>query len=371
MLVVALVASLAAGVASAQQDNLSCRPGEEYHQVVGGIVDGFAAPMEAPNPRPALAPPMLPGPLNPAVNLYDQTSSDTWFGESLTSPAPAVNTVVSARLSTRTRPTAGNANDGFHLWQADTGNGLPGPRPLLASYSPPTTNGISTIDFGSTPGNVPTATGMTPITPPPQSSTLVLLALNTSPRVLDVTLWDDTAIDFIRLETCSVPPKKPYDLGVRKSREGEKYLIQVTNLGKPIPAGSKIEIVDLVPQGVSLGAFPPSQGWTCAPPGPIVGPDVRTCTFMVTTPIATNGALPLLAMQMKGKPECPNCVRVKLYVKTVKTQDETGALPHELLGRRVKPVAVRPELKVFPPPGSLQLQLVKEPDMTNNASCAF
>jgi len=83
---------------------------------------------------------------------------------------------------------------------------------------------------------------------------------------------------------------------VRKQKDGDKYLIQVTHPGQPIPTGSRIEVVGLVPQGVSIGRFSPPQGWTCTPPCPIVGPDAFTCTFVVTTAIPLNGTLPGLVM---------------------------------------------------------------------------
>jgi hypothetical protein len=59
--------------------------------------------------------------------------------------------------------------------------------------------------------------------------------------------------------------------------------------------------------------------WTC--PGvlfPVVGPDAFTCSYQIPVAgIASNTNLPQLVFKSEGKSECPNCMKTKLYLKSV------------------------------------------------------
>ena len=97
-------------------------------------------------------------------------------------------------------------------------------------------------------------------------------------------------------------------------------------------------MTEIVPAGLIITSASIPAGWTC--PGvafPVNGPDAFTCSFAINATIASGQHLPQIAFKTEGKPECPNCMRVKLYLKSV--------------SEGVKPV--------------------DEVDMKNNASCAM
>jgi hypothetical protein len=154
---------------------------------------------------------------------------------------------------------------------------------------------------------------------PPYNGGTFYSDLNNNPaHELHVFVQDDTSVDFVQIEYCYKPAAPKYDLVATKKHEGSAYTLDVTNNGSPLSPSGKIDMVEIVPAGLTItGANLPS-GWTC--PGvsfPVNGPDAFTCTFAITTTIATGQHLPQIVLKAEGKPECPNCMKVKLYLKSV------------------------------------------------------
>jgi len=180
-------------------------------------------------------------------------------------------------------------------------------------------------------------------------STNWLQALNAS-HALDVYVEDDQSVDFTGLELC-FETKLPYDIGVTKVRDGNLYLIRVTNLGKPISPPAKIEVTEMVPAGLTVTAMSIPAGWTCTPAAPVTGPDAIICTYIVTGTIATGQALPAIVLKTVGKGTCANCVRARLY------------MPYMLPPRN------KEDERPGSPPASLPWHVIHEANEDNNVSC--
>jgi hypothetical protein len=74
-------------------------------------------------------------------------------------------------------------------------------------------------------------------------------------------------------------------------------------------------VVEVVPAGLTITTFPPSP-WTCTGLLPVVGPDSFTCSYQIPSGgIAAGANLPQIILKSEGTAECPNCMRVKLYLK--------------------------------------------------------
>jgi hypothetical protein len=111
------------------------------------------------------------------------------------------------------------------------------------------------------------------------------------------------------------PPK--YDLVASKKREGSAFILTVHNAGQQIMPTGKVDVVEVVPAGLTITSFP-SGPWTCTGVLPVVGPDSFTCSYQIPSGgIPANSNLPQIALKSEGKSECPNCMRVKLYLKEV------------------------------------------------------
>jgi hypothetical protein len=162
-----------------------------------------------------------------------------------------------------------------------------------------------------------------------------------------------------QIDNVSVTELASYDIAVKKSHQGNKYIVAVTNPGSAIPVGAKIEVIDVVPPGLTLTVAASNLPWTCTPAGTIVGPDSITCTYSVTTAIPTSGSLPVLqfvASPSPMSPDCPNCVRARLYLSNVIGFAELEA--HLQKGRIVTPIW-----------SPKSLVLVSESNLANNVSC--
>jgi hypothetical protein len=137
-----------------------------------------------------------------------------------------------------------------------------------------------------------------------------------------------------------VPPGPPkpakYDLVANKKHEGSAYTLDVTNAGQAISPSGSIQVVELIPPGLTIAGIGAPSPWTCTGSFPMVGPDAFTCTYPINAVIPMGQHLPQIVLKTTGTPECPNCMRVHLYLKEV----SGGQKP------------------------------VEEGDMKNNASCA-
>ena len=103
------------------------------------------------------------------------------------------------------------------------------------------------------------------------------------------------------------------DIAAKKQRmPGPIYQVTVANNGPAISGSSKLEFVDLVPQGVtvvSIGA----PGAACAYAVlPVVGPDVITCTRLFPGGIPA-GTVWTVTFKIQGEGHCPNCIKARLY----------------------------------------------------------
>jgi hypothetical protein len=154
-------------------------------------------------------------------------------------------------------------------------------------------------------------------------------------RALHIYVQDDTSVDFIQIEGCYKPAAPKYDLTASKKREGSAFILSVHNNGSQIMPTGKVDVVEVVPAGLTITSFP-SSPWTCTGSLPVVGPDSFTCSYQIPAGgIAAGANLPQIVLKSEGKSECSNCMRVKLYLKEV----SEGAKP------------------------------VNEDDMKNNVSC--
>jgi hypothetical protein len=323
---------------------LSCAAPSQLYSVTHGVANNFAGDGSS-QPTPNMAYFSSQGiSLSSTTNTFDQTANDYHFGDTLPIAVPQGSTVTSMRLTTRLKPTdtqcsgggggggggpsGGNNNTGrtigpptgcgsagpgasndainFHVWNASGAthtspvSGFP-----IASIS-------ATGDWGlPDPAEIFTFDFMT--AQPLLFNAVTVGAGLPPPLNLDVYIQDDTSVDFLTLELCYVPPK-PIDLVAHKTRTKNSYTLSVTNAGAALPAGSVVQVLELVPSGLTMSVPPVSGPWACSPSGPVQGPDAVTCTMTVGAGgIATGGSLPSIQIPFKGQlTKCPNCMRVRL-----------------------------------------------------------
>lgn len=305
-----------------------CAQGEWQGKVTGGKDDNFAGGAQVPEkPSPSsFFQTSLPNlNLNLPANVYDQTASNYHFGDTLGFTPPPGHTVTKARLTTRLKPNSGDAtNDGISFSSNPWSVPIPGARvgfainslPGAATWAPPHPPELFVFDFD--PANVKVYGNGVPGTPaagPPYNGLEFFKALNANKR-FDTYVEDDTGVDFVQLELCAV---RKYDLVASKKHDGNVYILDVTNAGQQINPTGKIDVVELVPAGLTILPFTPPPGWVC--PGitfPVIGPDAFTCTFAIPAGgIATGAHLPPIVLKTDGTAECPNCMRARLFLKEV------------------------------------------------------
>ena len=155
-----------------------------------------------------------------------------------------------------------------------------------------------------------------PTTPAGYNSAAFFTGLDTA-RELGIYVQDDTSVQSIELELCAKPAPK-YDLVATKKHDGNIYTLNVTNAGSQIMPTGSVQVVEVVPVGLTIDSASAS-GWQC--PGvlfPVVGPDAFTCNYPIPAGgIASGGSLPAIVLKTEGKPECPNCMRARLFLQNV------------------------------------------------------
>jgi hypothetical protein len=272
------------------------------------------------------------------TNIYDQATSNYKFGETFKLPAGQVTKI---RVTTRLKPLTGQPdNDGISF--STKPNFTPGHFSFsLSSLAPPWTSGqaakLFVFDFGA-PGStiqVNGAASSPAVTVPAMFYTDITANPN---HEIHIYQQDDSSVDFVQIEACVKPLPPKYDLVASKKHDGNVYLLNVHNAGSQIMPSGKVDVTEVVPAGlVILSAS--GAPWQC--PGvifPVVGPDAFICSYQIPAGgIAANSSLPTIILKTEGKSECPNCMRVKLFLKSVSDG--------------VKPV--------------------EEGDMKNNASCTM
>jgi hypothetical protein len=295
-----------------------CERGESTFKAGNGTDDNFAATLD---PKPHAAADFSAAAGLAATNIYDQTASNYHFGDSFTLPSGQITKV---RLTTRLKPNSGDAtNDSIDFfasnpWPGSTParvgfviNNLPG----AATWAPPHAPELFVFDF--LPASVVVYGNNVPGTPaasPPYVGSAFFPALDVSKR-FDIYVQDDTSVDFVQIELCYKPK---YDLVASKKREGSYYTLDVTNAGQPISPSGSIQVVEIVPSGLTITAPPNAPNpWTCTGSFPMVGPDAFTCTYPINAVIPAGQHLPQIVLKVEGKPECRNCMRVHLYLKEV------------------------------------------------------
>lgn len=295
----------------------ACAPGEKLFTAANGTNDNFAGTTD-PKPHPSNQFISAVG-LLAASNIYDQTSSNYKFGDTFTLP-PGPDQITKVRVTTRLKPLTGQPdNDGISFsgkLQFTPGHFSLGLNTLTPGWGTTQTAAkLFAIDFDTSGTQVhvngaPFNAGATYAT--------FYADLNAN-RVLHVYVQDDTSVDFVGIEGCVKPPAPKYDLVASKKREGSSaFILNVHNAGSQIMPTGHIDIVEVVPAGLTLTGA--SLGpWTC--PGtvfPVAGPDAFTCSYQIPAAgIAPNANLPQLVFKSEGKSECPNCMRAKLYLKSV------------------------------------------------------
>jgi hypothetical protein len=303
---------------------LKCEPNEKAFKDGNGLVDNFVGTGTMDPPTHPVGIPGLS-----ATNIYDQTVGNYHFGDTFTlgTPGQITKIRVTTRLkaipdvpsndaisfSTSTGFTSGHISVALPSWTAGQNRWfwftlLPGS--LLGAASSPASV------FGPLP-------------------TVPASFFDPTSNQFHVYVQDDTSVDFVQIEGCYKPAPPKYDLTASKKHEGSAYMLNVHNNGSQIMPTGKVDVVEVVPAGLTITSFP-SGPWTCTGSLPVVGPDSFTCSYQIPSAgIATGANLPQIVLKSEGTPECPNCMRVKLYLKDI--------------GGGVKPV--------------------DEGDMKNNVSC--
>jgi len=283
-----------------------------------GTDDSFAGTADSPtHPTNAFA--MQPGILlNAATNKYDQTASNYHFGDSFQLPLGQITKVT---LTTRLKWNSGDANNDGISFSAKTaftpghfgfglGTGVAGPLvPGWGTSSQPPTKFKFEFDSTGTQIHVNTVG----ISVPGYSGATFYSDL-TQNRVLHMYVQDDTSVDFIQIEGC-YKPKPKYDLVASKKHDGNLYILNVHNNGSQIMPTGHVDVVEVVPAGLTITSFP-GLPWICTGVLNVVGPDSFTCSYQIPGGgIPANSNLPPIVLKSEGTAECPNCMRVKLYLK--------------------------------------------------------
>ncbi|HEV7600487.1 MAG TPA: hypothetical protein VGO49_09545 [Bradyrhizobium sp.] len=265
-----------------------------------GTDDSFAGTADPP-PHPV----GIPG-LSVATNIYDQTASNYHFGDTFTLNKPGQITRI--RVTTRLKANSGDAtNDGISF------STVPTFTPGYITFSLPWATGTRKFWFDLIPGS---QLGM--VSSPPGGAGLPPNVPGTffdnSPQRLHVYVQDDTSVDYIQIEGCFKPAPK-YDLVASKKHDGSAYFLNVHNAGSQIMPTGHVDVVEVVPAGLTITTFPLGP-WSCTGSLPVVGPDSFTCSYQIPGGgIAAGANLPPIVLKSDGTAECPNCMRVKLYLK--------------------------------------------------------
>jgi hypothetical protein len=311
-----------------------CDPTDKMFQVQNGTNDNFVGTGTAdPKPHPV----GIPG-LNTS-NIYDQTASNYHFGDSFTLPAGQITRI---RLTTRLKANSGDANnDGISFSASPTftpghfGFAL---NTLVPGWGTSAPAKLFVFDFDASGAQVHVNVPGSPFSAGPPYSGAAFYADLTLNHVLHMYVQDDTSVDFIQIEGCAKPLPPKYDLVASKKHDGNVYVLNVHNAGSQIMPTGKVDVTEIVPAGLIIDSASGAP-WQC--PGvifPVIGPDAFTCSYQIPPGgIAANSPLPAIILKTEGKSECPNCMRVKLFLKS--------------MSDGVKPV--------------------EEGDMKNNASCTM
>lgn len=303
-----------------------CLPNEWAGQVQRGINDNFAGGNSEPT-APSADFQAVPGlNLNAPTNVYDQMASNYHFGDTLSFNPPPGFVVTKVRLTTRLKPNSPDAtNDGIdfasHPWPtplpaggARVAFGIGSMTGGSASWQPPHPAASFVFDFDPSAVKVYVNNNLVIPTPPPNPGYVgsdFFLALNQNKR-FDMYAQDDTGADYALLEICA---QRSYDLVASKKHDGNVYILNVHNNGQQIMPTGHVDVVEVVPAGLTITTFPPGP-WTCTGSLPVVGPDSFTCSYQIPSGgIPANSNLPQIILKSEGKPECENCMRVKLYLK--------------------------------------------------------
>jgi hypothetical protein len=289
----------------------SCAKGEIAFKDGNGTDDHFVGTGTAdPLPHPV----GIPG-LSTTTNIYDQTASNYHFGDTFTLKQTG-GSITKFRVTTRVKSNSSDSNnDGFSFSIQPTFT------PGHYSYGFAIGAGLIgwgdlTFEFQRTPNQI-NVNGIAKDPAPLLSynSTNFFNSLDTG-APLHFYVQDDTAVDFIRIEGC-YKPKPNYDLVASKKHEGSAYTLDVHNNGQQIMPSGHVDVVEVIPAGLTITSFP-SGPWTCTGLLPVVGPDSFTCSYQIPGGgIATGANLPQIVLKSEGTAECPNCMRVKLYLKEV------------------------------------------------------
>jgi hypothetical protein len=295
-----------------------CEAGEMAFKDGNGTADNFAGTADPPT-HPSAAFAMSSVLLNATTNKYDQTASNYHFGETFTLNQPGITKI---RLTTRLKWNSGDANNDGISFSAKTGftpghfgfglgTGVGGPLvPGWGTSSQPPT----TFTFEFDPAGTQIHVNTVGITVPGYSGATFYSDLNSN-HVLHMFVQDDTSVDFIQIEGCYKPAPK-YDLVASKKHDGNVYLLNVHNAGSQIMPTGHVDVVEVVPAGLTITSFPTTPPWVCTGLLPVVGPDSFTCSYQIPSGgIAANSNLPQIILKSEGTPECENCMRVKLYLK--------------------------------------------------------
>jgi hypothetical protein len=288
--------------------------------ILHGKIDNFAGGGDSP-PTPSdplkIQFPQLVS--QAANNIFDNTGVNYLFGDTLFLNAlPIGSTITVARVSTRLKPNGGDGsssagNDTFSFQSGGSRFGyflkdLPANTSVghWGNNIPSQASGVNFTFTFTTVANPANTTSPYPAN---------FLALIASTRMLDIWAQDDTSVDYVQLDLCYKPLK--YDLVASKKRDANLYILNVHNNGSQIMPTGHVDVVEVVPAGLTITSFP-SGPWTCTGSLPVVGPDSFTCSYQIPAGgIATGANLPPIVLKSEGKAECPNCMRVKLYLKEV------------------------------------------------------
>ena len=283
-----------------------CETNEMAFKDGNGIPDNFAGTGTV---DPATHPVNIPG-LISTTNIYDQTAGNYHFGDTFILTPPGQITKI--RVTTRLKAIPDiPSNDAISF---STSLGFTSDH---FSYALPSWNaGQNRLFWFEFPASLPLLVNGSAVAAPLVPGTFYTTLNNTSHQ-LHVYVQDDTSVDFIQIEGCYTPKPK-YDLVASKKHDGNVYILNVHNNGSQIMPTGHVDVVEVVPVGLTITSFPTNPPWTCTGSLPVVGPDSFTCSYQIPGGgIAPNANLPPIVLKSEGKPECENCMRVKLYLKEV------------------------------------------------------
>lgn len=293
---------------------IKCDTGEMVFKDGNGIEDNFAGNNPHPHPSAQLVADVN---LVTGINIYDQKASNYHFGDTFTLNPPGQITKI--WLRTHLRANSPDANNDGISFSAKPSFTVPPTNnrfgfalnTLAPGWGSSVTNKVFLFEFTAT--TVLVNGGAFPILPTYPTTFYTDLNLN---RTLHVYVQDDTSVDFIQIEGCYKPTPK-FDLVATKKHDANLYILNVTNAGQPISPSGKVDVTEIVPAGLTIDSAT-GTSWTC--PGvvfPVVGPDAFTCTYPIPNTGIPTGNLPPIVLKSEGKAECPNCMRVRLYLNAV------------------------------------------------------